>query len=150
MFLFHDEKWGAIESNGILQKFVHLQSERRFIQHNDPLLSVPRRKIYLYIGIQLADVAACLAVSHTLAAIGFPLLIMLLIPLRILAVPKWFSLRELQIMDDFTATSSVVLSSLGGKPALPEHTRKEEWGLERRRSEERHGVHRQRAGSIER
>lgn len=75
---------------------------------------------------------------------------MFLIPLRILAVPKWFSLRELQIMDDFTATSGVVLASLGGKPALPEHTHKEDWGLERRRSEGQRGVHRQRAGSIER
>ena len=109
-----------------------------------------RRKILLFIGLQMAGVASCVAVSHTLAAIGFPVLIILLIPLRIFLVPKWFSLHELQVMDEFTATSAVVLASLGGKPALPEHSKEEDWGLERREEEERHGVHRQRAGSIAR
>ncbi|EWZ28050.1 hypothetical protein FOZG_18252 [Fusarium oxysporum Fo47] len=142
--------WGSIESNGILQKLIYLQSERRFIQRDDPMLRVRRRKIILFIGLQLVGVAACVAVSHTLAAIGFPILIILLIPLRILLVPRWFTLRELQILDDFTATNKMVLASLGGKPVLPEHSKEEDWGLERRRSEARHGVPRQRAGSIHR
>ncbi|KAJ4148291.1 hypothetical protein LMH87_002769 [Akanthomyces muscarius] len=140
--------WGSIESNGILQKLIYLQREQRFIQRDDPLLLVRRRKIILYIGVQIFGVAACVAVSHTLAAIGFPVLILLLTPLRIMLVPKWFTLKELQILDDFTATSKTVLASLGGKPALPEESRQEEWGLERRRSESRHGVSRQRAGSL--
>ncbi|KAM5360160.1 hypothetical protein ACJA88_014922 [Fusarium oxysporum] len=142
--------WGSIESNGILQKLIYLQSERRFIQRDDPMLHVRRRKIILFIGLQLVGVAACVAVSHTLAAIGFPILIILLIPLRILLVPRWFTLQELQILDDFTATNKMVLASLGGKPVLPEHSKEEDWGLERRRSEARHGVPRQRAGSIHR
>ncbi len=141
-------QWGSIESNGILQKLIYLQREQRFIQRDDPLLLVRRRKIILYIGVQIFGVAACVAVSHTLAAIGFPVLIILLIPLRIMLVPKWFTLKELQILDDFTATSKTVLASLGGKPALPEESREEEWGLERRRSESRHGVPRQRVGSL--
>ncbi|KAM0664487.1 hypothetical protein ACQRIU_006345 [Beauveria bassiana] len=142
--------WGSIESNGILQKFLYLQAEKRFVQRDEPILHVRRRKISLYIGIQFLGVAACVAISHTLAAIGFPLLIIILIPLRIMLVPRWFTLKELQILDDFTATNKMVLASLGGKPALPEETREEDWGLERRRSEERHGVARQRAGSIHR
>ncbi|PMB71401.1 putative transporter [Beauveria bassiana] len=142
--------WGSIESNGILQKSLYLQAEKRFVQRDEPILHVRRRKVFLYIGIQFLGVAACVAISHTLAAIGFPLLIIILIPLRIMLVPRWFTLRELQILDDFTATNKMVLASLGGKPALPEETREEDWGLERRRSEERHGVARQRAGSIHR
>ncbi|EJP66145.1 HCO3- transporter family protein [Beauveria bassiana ARSEF 2860] len=142
--------WGSIESNGILQKFLYLQAEKRFVQRDEPILHVRRRKVFLYIGIQFLGVAACVAISHTLAAIGFPLLIIILIPLRIMLVPRWFTLKELQILDDFTATNKMVLASLGGKPALPEETREEDWGLERRRSEERHGVARQRAGSIHR
>ncbi|KGQ02810.1 Putative transporter [Beauveria bassiana D1-5] len=142
--------WGSIESNGILQKFLYLQAEKRFVQRDEPILHVRRRKISLYIGIQFLGVAACVAISHTLAAIGFPLLIIILIPLRIMLVPRWFTLKELQILDDFTATNKMVLASLGGKPALPEETREEDWGLERRRSEERHGMARQRAGSIHR
>ncbi|KAK4152170.1 boron transporter 1 [Chaetomidium leptoderma] len=142
--------WGSIESNGILQKFIYLQAEERFIQWDEPLLQVRKRKIWLYIAIQFSAVAACVAISHTLAAIGFPVLITLLIPFRILVIPRWFALHELQVLDDFTATNKIVLASLGGKPALPEHSTEEEWGLERRRSERRFGVPRQRAGSIHR
>ncbi|KEY74772.1 hypothetical protein S7711_06670 [Stachybotrys chartarum IBT 7711] len=142
--------WGSIESNGILRKFLYLQSELRFVQRDQPLLRVRRRKIMLYIGLQLVGVAACVAISHTLGAIGFPVLIILLIPLRILLVPRWFALEELQILDEFTATNEMVLASLGGKPALPENTKAEDWGVTRSREMEQHGAHRQRMGSIER
>lgn len=143
-------QWGSIESNGILQKFIYLQAEERFIQRDEPLLQVRKRKIWLYTAIQFLTVAACVAISHTLAAIGFPVLIMLLIPLRILVIPRWFLLGELQVLDDFTATNKIVLASLGGMPALPEHATVEGSGLERKRSERRFGVPRQRAGSIHR
>ncbi|SCB65733.1 unnamed protein product [Fusarium graminearum] len=142
--------WGSIESNGILQKFIYLQSEERFIQRDEPLLRIRRRKIILFISIQLIGVFACVAVSHTLAAIAFPVLVILLIPLRIVIVPRWFSLQELQILDDFTATNKAVLASLGGQPVLPEHSKEEDWGVERRHSESQHGAARQRAGSIHR
>ncbi|KAM0492590.1 hypothetical protein ACHAP8_009767 [Fusarium lateritium] len=141
--------WGSIESNGILRKFIYLQSEERFIQRDEPLLRVRRRKILLFISIQLIGVFACVAVSHTLAAIGFPVLIILLIPLRIIIVPRLFSLQELQILDDFTATNKAVLASLGGQPALREHS-KEDCDVERRHGENQHGVARQRAGSVHR
>ncbi|KAK1987778.1 HCO3 transporter family-domain-containing protein [Colletotrichum cereale] len=140
--------WGSIESNSILQKFLYLQAEKRFVQRDEPLLQVRRRKIWLYIALQFVDVAACVAVSHTLGAIGFPILIILLIPLRVLVVPKWFSQKELQILDDFTATNKMVLASLGGQPGLPEDSHEEDWGLERRDDERKYGVPRQRAGSL--
>jgi hypothetical protein len=136
--------------NGILQKLLFLQAEKRFVQRDEPMLQVHRRKIALYIGLQMLGVAACVAISHTIAAVGFPFLIILLIPFRILLVPRWFTLKELEIMDDFTATNKMVLASLGGKPGLPEHSKEEDWGVERRRSEARHGVTRQRAGSLHR
>ncbi|KAF5677093.1 HCO3 transporter family [Fusarium circinatum] len=142
--------WGSIESNGILQKFIYLQSEQRFIQRDEPIIRVRRRKVSLYIALQFIGVAACVAISHTIAAIGFPVLIILMIPLRILIVPRWFTLKELQILDDFTATNKTVLASLGGKPILPEDSKIEDWGLERRESEARRGVPRQRAGSLHR
>ncbi|KAK4102628.1 hypothetical protein N658DRAFT_423367 [Parathielavia hyrcaniae] len=142
--------WGSVESNGILQKLLFLQGEERFIQRDELMLRVRRRKIALYIGLQIFGVTACVAISHTIAAIGFPILIILLIPLRILLVPRWFTLKELEIMDDFTATNKMVLASLGGQPGLPEHSKAEDWGLERRQSETRHGVPRQRLGSLHR
>jgi boron transporter len=143
-------QWGSIESNGITQKLVFLMSENRFIQRDEPLLGIPRRKIWLFIGLQALGVAATVAISQTIAAIGFPVLIILLIPLRNYLMPKWFTLRELEVMDDFTCTNEQVLASLGGAPKLPEHTQAQDWSLERRRSEQRFGVQRQRAGSIKR
>lgn len=113
-------------------------------------MKVRRRKIWLYIALQFVGVAACVAISHTLGAVGFPVLIILLIPARVVLVPRWFGQKELQILDDFTATNKMVLASLGGKPGLPEGSREEEWGLERRASETKHGVPRQRAGSLHR
>lgn len=62
--------WGSIESNGILQKMIFLMRENRFIQRDEPLLRVQRRKILLYISCQIIGVAACVAISQTIAAIG--------------------------------------------------------------------------------
>ncbi|KAH6637203.1 hypothetical protein F5144DRAFT_485519, partial [Chaetomium tenue] len=142
--------WGSIESNGILQKFIYLQAEERSIYRDEPLLQVRKRKIWLYITIQFSTLAACVAISHTLATIGFPVLIMLPIPLRVLVIPRWFRLGEFQALDGFTATNKIVIASLGGMPELCEHASVEDSGRERKRSERRFGVPRQRAGSIHR
>ncbi|KAK1773631.1 putative transporter [Copromyces sp. CBS 386.78] len=140
--------WGSIESNSITKKILFLMSERRFLPRDDPALGIRRRKIWAYIGLQILAVAVTVAISQTIAAIGFPVLIILLIPFRCLVVPRWFSLKELQVLDDFTATNKQVLASLGGRPVLPEQTRMEDWGLERQRRESRLGVPRQRVGSL--
>ncbi|KAK7994970.1 hypothetical protein PG990_013743 [Apiospora arundinis] len=142
--------WGSIESNSIVHRLMFLMSENRFIQRDEPLLQVRRRAIWLFIGLQGLGVVATVAISQTIAAIGFPVLIILLIPLRTHLMPRWFLLSELEVLDDFTCTNKQVLASLGGAPALPEHSKEEDWGLERRRSEQRFGLRRQRVGSIQR
>lgn len=45
-------------------------AEDRFIQRDEPLLKLQKQKIWLYIGIQVFGVAACVAISQTIAAIG--------------------------------------------------------------------------------
>lgn len=62
--------WGSIGSNGIVNKALQLIQEDRFISRAEPLLRVPSRKILLWIFCQLVDVAACVAISQTIAAIG--------------------------------------------------------------------------------
>lgn len=78
------------------------------------------------------------------------MLIILLIPLRVWAVPKWFSEKELDVLDDLTANNKAVLASLGGPPKFPGQKEPGNEGLERRYSEQQRGVSRQRAGSISR
>lgn len=63
---------------------------------------------------------------------------------------KFFTTKELEIMDDLTANNKVVLVSLGGAPKLPDESRADEYGLERRFSENKSGVPRQRGRSYHR
>lgn len=79
--------------------------------------------------------------------LGFPVLVCVLIPFRWKTMPRWFTVKELEIMDDLTANNEVVLASFGGAPKLPESSTADEYGLERRFSERKTGVPRQRAGS---
>ena len=75
------------------------------------------------------------------------MLVCLLIPFRWQLMPKFFLVKELEIMDDLTATNKVVLASLGGIPKLRESSTADVYGSERRFSEKRLGVPRQRAGN---
>ncbi len=62
--------WGSIESNGMLQKAIFLMQENRFIQRDEPLLTIRKRKTFLFIALQGIGVAATVAISQTIAAIG--------------------------------------------------------------------------------
>ncbi len=112
--------WGSIESNGILKRLIWLVREPRFIQPTDPLLTIRRSKVGLYIFWQALGVLSSVAISQTIAAIGFPVLIIALIPLRWKLLPKMFTIKELTVLDALTADNEVVLASLGGKPEMPE------------------------------
>ncbi|ORY14885.1 anion exchange family protein [Clohesyomyces aquaticus] len=132
--------WGSIESNAILQKIIFLQSERRFLQPSNPLTQIPRRRILFYISLQILGVAVTVAISQTIAAIGFPVLIIALIPLRTWLMPKWFTGKELSVLDDLTANNKAVLASMGGRPDMPRggedaDSRREE-GLDREKDDE--------------
>ena len=62
--------WGSIESNGILRKMIFLLREDRFVSRDEPLLGLRKRKIVLYLGCEVLPVAACVAISQTIAAVG--------------------------------------------------------------------------------
>ncbi|KAL9130999.1 MAG: hypothetical protein Q9217_000941 [Psora testacea] len=113
--------WGSIESNGILKRLVWLVREPRFVQPRDPLLTIRRSRIGLYLFWQALGVLSTVAISQTIAAIGFPVLIIAMIPLRWKILPKMFTAQELTVLDALTADNEVVLASLGGKPEMPEH-----------------------------
>ncbi|THV87828.1 hypothetical protein D6D29_00421 [Aureobasidium pullulans] len=112
--------WGSIEGNGMTQKVIFLIKERRFIDPAEPLLQVPRTKIMLFLLFQILGVGFSVAISQTIGAIGFPVIIISLIPLRWSVMPHLFTRQQLEIMDALTADSDVVLCSLGGKPIMPE------------------------------
>ena len=112
--------YGGIEGSGITQKILHLLREPRFVPSNEPLLSVSKKKIIEYLAWQALGISTTVAISQTLGAIGFPVLITAMIPLRWLYLPRRFSVHDLRVLDAPTATSDVVLASMGGRPTMPE------------------------------
>ena len=115
----------------------------------------------LFIGIQIIGVACTVAISQTIAAIGFPVLIIALIPLRTFLIPRWFSEHELNVLDAFTADNPSVLVSFGGTPSGMKRGPMSEEGHSSGRDEEESGIEeeedsepydrsavRQRAGSL--
>ncbi|KAE8225941.1 hypothetical protein CF319_g1379 [Tilletia indica] len=132
--------WDSVESNSITKRTLSLFRDRRLDSYvplpsrkeemegersgtlgkdvvppeqSDPLLSVPKKKIALFVGIQWVFFALTFAISQTIAAIGFPIIITPLIAFRYYLVPRWFTPLELRILDAPTAEADVVLASLG-------------------------------------
>lgn len=122
---------GGILGSNILSSLVFLMSERRFLNPSDPRLALSRSRIVMFVGLQITAVAATVAISQTIGAIGFPVLITSLIPLRWVLMPKWFTTEELAVLDALTADNPVVLASLGGMPKLPETDKKDVGGSRR-------------------
>ena len=58
-----------------------------------------------------------MAISQTIAAIGFPIIILLMIPCRVYVVPKLFSGKDLALLDAPTANAPAVMVSLGPNEA---------------------------------
>ena len=112
--------YGGLEGSGITQKILYLLREPRFVPSNEPLRSVPKKKIGQYLAWQALGISTTVAISQTLGAIGFPVLITALIPLRWMVLPRFFEAKELAVLDAPTASSEVVLASMGGRPEMPE------------------------------
>ena len=111
--------WGGLEGNGIMAKILYLIREPRFVQPSEPLLQIPKARIAFYLFWQISGITVTVGMSQTIAAIGFPVLITALIPLRWKILPMMFTTRELRILDAPTADNDVVLASLGGRPRVP-------------------------------
>lgn len=150
--VFFTVGWGSVGGNGIIKKAIFLLLEDRFVARDEPLRIVKRRKITLWIASQVFGVAACVAISQTIAAIGFPVLIIALIPWRVWIIPKWFSQEELDVLDDLTANNTAVLESMSGPPKFPGErlTHMEDINLQQRHTENQKGAERQRAADIHR
>lgn len=62
--------WGGLEGNGIMAKIIYLIREPRFIQPDEPLLQIPRKRVAFYLFWQIFGITATVGVSQTIAAIG--------------------------------------------------------------------------------
>ena len=123
-----------LSGNGITRKIQYLFTDRAMIPYNEPLHRVRKTRILLFVAVQLFAFGATFAITQTIgastftsidvdqidtsqffvlfyvvpAAVGFPIIILLLIPLRTLVVPRLsFSAVELDLLDRPTASPFV-------------------------------------------
>ncbi|WWC98720.1 hypothetical protein V866_005613 [Kwoniella sp. B9012] len=104
----------ALLTSGVTAKILYLIKDKRATSPSEPLHNVRKSRILWFTIIELIGFGATFAITQTIAAIGFPIIIMLLVPLRILIVPRLgFSEEELAILDGAVA-SPFTMESVGG------------------------------------
>ncbi|EGX94886.1 anion exchange family protein [Cordyceps militaris CM01] len=104
----------ALEANGITSKLVFLVRDRHLTPAATPLRAVRRRAaVWWFVAIELVGFAATFAITQTVAAVGFPVFILALIPIRAVLLPRIFSQEELAQLDAPTA-SDFTMEGIGG------------------------------------
>ena len=111
---------GSVFFGGISHNVYYLFQERQYVDPSDQRLKLKKSRIALYLAFQWGGVLTSVAISQTIAAIGFPVIITSLIPLRWIILPRIFTEEELLVLDAPTADADVVLASMGGQPTRPE------------------------------
>lgn len=104
----------ALQGNGITRKILYFFRDKTLTPTDEPLRRVRQSRILLFVAVQLAGFGATFAVTQTIAAIGFPVIIFLMVPVRTLVIPRLpFTEEELAILDGPTA-SPFTMESVGG------------------------------------
>lgn len=113
--LFFIMGYQALEGNGVTLKLLFLLRDRRAAASRaDPLAQIRRRsRIWAFVAVEVVGFAATFAITQTVAAVGFPVFILALIPVRALLLPRWFAPEELAVLDGPTA-SPFTMESVGG------------------------------------
>ena len=104
----------ALEGNGITLKILYLCRDKHLTPASDPLSRIQRKQaIWYFVALELIGFGATFAITQTIAAIGFPIIILLLIPVRTFLMPRYFTKEELSLLDAPTA-SPFTMESVGG------------------------------------
>lgn len=98
----------ALLTSGVTEKMLYLIRDPRARSPTDALNKVRKSRIVLFTLIELVGFGATFAITQTIAAIGFPVIIMLLVPVRVLIVPLLgFTDAELAVLDGPVASPFV-------------------------------------------
>ena len=106
--------WASIEANPIILRTLSLLQDRSSVSPDaSPILRLRRWKVALFVAIQWLFFGATIAVTQTVAAIGFPVIIICMIPCRVWLVPRLLDASDLALLDAPTADAPGVMASLG-------------------------------------
>jgi boron transporter len=99
----------ALSSNGITTKILFLLRDRSLPCQEYSLLQVRTSRVALFVAMELLGFGATFGVvQNSFSAVGFPIIIGLLIPLRIVILPRLsFTQEELNRLDQPTASQFV-------------------------------------------
>ncbi|KAI0393416.1 anion exchange protein 4 [Xylariaceae sp. FL0594] len=115
--LFFIMGYQALAANGITAKLLFLLRDHHLSSSSHPLNGIAdkKKKIWAFVGIEILAFAATFAITQTIAAVGFPVVIFALVPLRALVLPRFFfsSASEMAALDEPTA-SAFTMESVGG------------------------------------
>ena len=116
--LFFIMGFQALEANGITAKLLFLLRDEALTPPNHPLRRkeasrVRRSAVWAFVIVELVGFGATFAITQTVAAVGFPVFILALIPVRTLLLPRWLRPEELAVLDEPTA-GPFVMESVGG------------------------------------
>lgn len=104
----------ALQGNGVTRKLIFLAQDRKLRSPSNPFNRVKRRgAIWGFVILEVVGFACILAITQTIAAVGVPMMILSLIPVRSFLLPKMFTPDELAILDEPTA-SPFTMESVGG------------------------------------
>jgi len=105
----------ALLTSGVTEKMLYLVRDRRATAPSEPLNKVRKSRIIIFTLVELIGFGATFAITQTIAAIGFPIIIMLLVPVRYFIVPRLgFTHQELNILDGSVA-SPFTMESVEGR-----------------------------------
>ncbi|KAK9449046.1 HCO3 transporter family-domain-containing protein [Limtongia smithiae] len=104
---------GTLRANGVIAKILYLCEDHTLTPASQALHNVPKRWIYLFVFFELASFGATFAVCQTIAAVGFPAI---LIGFSIFAIflPRIFPKEVLNVLDAPTASEFIMESVTGG------------------------------------
>lgn len=116
--LFFIMGFQALEANGITAKILFLLRDGALTSPGHPLNGgggdgVRRAAVWVFVAVELVGFGATFAITQTVAAVGFPVFILLLIPLRAAVLPRFLRAEELAVLDEPTA-SPFTMESVGG------------------------------------
>lgn len=104
----------ALQGNGITQKLIFLAQDKKLTPASNPLKRLDRRlALWAFVILELIGFGGTFAITQTIAAIGFPVIILLLIPVRAFLLPQLFTREELSALDGPTS-SPLTMESVGG------------------------------------
>lgn len=104
----------ALRSNGITVTVLYLCNDKQLTSGSEPRSQIRRKQAtWYFVALELVGFGATFAITQTIAAIAFPVFILLLIPVRAFLLPRYFSTDELSILDA-PAASPFTMESVGG------------------------------------